>query len=526
MAVREWIRVGAVALVLGLVVGDAAAATPEGVLVVGQNAEPVSLDPDVTTTQNDGRILSNLYETLVRRRLGTMSLEPALATAWKISADGRTYTFSLRDGVHFHDGTPFDAAAVAFKFARMRDPDHPLADTGPFPFAFMFDQIVAVEVVDRLTVRFRLDQAYAPFLAVLAGPQGYLMSPAAVKAKRVGFGRAPVGTGPFRFAVWEANRQVALARNDAYWGAAPALRGLVFRPIADQNARIGEMLAGNLDLMVEVPADSLRLFRNNPAYDTHAADGPHLWFLILNTREGPFADRRMRRALMYALNRRALADDVLAGSARVATSVTAPAFAWAANPALEPYPYDPARARELIRAAGYGDGVSVTLYATESGSGMLDPLAMATAMQADLAAVGVQVTIETFEWNSYLARVNRGLGGQADMAQMAWMTMDPDFLPYLALRTAAWPEAGGFNSGYYANPTLDRLIVAARTETDRAERAALYREIDRIAYDEVPWAFVANARQLAVTRAEVGDFQLDVSFLGLPLARVTKAGGR
>jgi peptide/nickel transport system substrate-binding protein len=243
----------------------------------------------------------------------------------------------------------------------------------------------------------------------------------------------------------------------------------------------------------------------------HEQAGPHLWFLILNAKEGPFADKRVRQAANYAINKGALVNDVLEGTATIAAGPTPPAFAWAYNEDLEPYPYDPDRARALIAEAG-AEGASLTFYVTEGGSGMLDPVPMATAIQADLAAVGFDVKIETYEWNTFLGKVNPGLEGEADMAEMAWMTNDPDTLPFLALRTDAWPDKGGFNSGYYSNPEVDALLEAARVSTDQAERARLYREMQVIVQEDAPWVFVANWKQNAVTSDAVANFQLEPSF--------------
>ncbi len=499
-----------------MVVGPWQAATaqvPPDVLVVGQIAEPKSMDPHVVTAVNDFRILVNVYDGLVRYKSGTLEVEPALAESWEISADGLTYTFNLRDGVRFHDGTPFNAEAVKFNFDRMLDESHPFHDTGPFPLSFFFGSIASTDVVDELTVRFTLSDPYGPFLSNLAYPTGLMVSPTAVETHGAEFGRNPSGTGPFIFSVWESNRQVALERNANYWDGAPPLRGVVFRPITDANARVTEMLSGGIDMMVEVPPDNVALFNDDPQFTLHEQAGPHLWFLILNLREQPFDDVRMRQAVNYAIDKQSLVDNVLQGTATVATGPTPAAFSWAYNDSLEPYPYDPDRARALIAEAGYGDGVEITFYVTEGGSGMLDPVPMGTAIQADLAAVGIDAKIETYEWNTFLGRVNPGLEGKADMAEMAWMTNDPDTLPFLALRTAAMPEDGGFNSGYYSNPAVDALLEDARRSTDQAERARLYREMQEIVYEDAPWAFIASWKQNAVTTDQVSDFQLEPSFL-------------
>ncbi|MCU4651210.1 ABC transporter substrate-binding protein [Roseibacterium sp. SDUM158016] len=486
------------------------AQTPPGVLVVGQIAEPQALDPHAVTAVNDFRILMNVYDGLVRYASGTLEVEPALATSWEISDDGTVYTFTLREGVSFHDGSPFNAEAVVFNFERMLNDDHPYHDTGPFPLSFFFSSVQSVEALDEMTVQFTLDAPYAPFLSNLAYPTGLIVSPAAVMEHGADFGRNPSGTGPFVFGEWRSNEAVVVTANADYWDGAPALEAVVFRPITDANTRTAEMLAGGIDVMVEVPPVALSEFQGD-GFTVHEQAGPHVWFLILNALEGPFADVRVRQAANYAINKEAIVNDVLEGTADVAAGPTPPAFAWAYNDELEPYPYDPDRARALLAEAGV-ENPEITFYVTEGGSGMLDPVAMGTAIQADLEAVGFDVTIETYEWNTFLGQVNPGLEGKADMAEMAWMTNDPDTLPYLALRTAAWPQEGGFNSGYYSNPEVDALLEEARTATDQDRRAELYRQMQVIVQEDAPWVFVANWVQNAVTNDRVENFQLEPSF--------------
>jgi peptide/nickel transport system substrate-binding protein len=507
-------------LATSALVAPAAAQTPPGVLVVGQIAEPQSLDPHAVTAVNDFRILMNLYEGLVRYAPGTLEVEPALAEAWEISEDGTVYTFTLREGVIFHDGSALDAEAVVFNFQRMLNEDHPYHNTGPFPLSFFFSAIQGVEALDARTVRFTLNEPYAPFLSNLAYPTGLIVSPAAVMQHGADFGRNPSGTGPFRFGEWRSNEAVVITSNDDYWGNNAALEAVVFRPITDANTRVAEMLSGGIDVMVEVPPVALSQF-TGADYTVHEQAGPHVWFLILNALEGPFADVRVRQAANYAINSEAIVRDVLEGTATVAAGPTPPAFAWAYNNDLEPYPYDPDRARALLAEAGVAPGTPLTFYVTEGGSGMLDPVAMGTAIQADLAAVGFDVRIETYEWNTFLGQVNPGLQGKADMAQMAWMTNDPDTLPFLALRTAAWPDQGGFNSGYYSNPEVDALLEAARLATDQDERARLYREMQVIVQQDAPWVFVANWMQNAVTSDRVAGFTREPS-LFLLLGGVSK----
>src|SRR5271170_651867 len=253
----------------------AGADTPSHVLVVGQIAEPKSLDPAAVTAVNDFRILMNLYDGLVRYKDGTLEVEPALAKSWRISADGLAYTFDLRSGVKFHDGSDFTADAVKFDFDRMLDEKSPYHDTGPFPLSFFYSAVKEVKVIDPLTVEFDLKDPYAPFLSNLAYPTGLIVSPEAIKKFGKDIGRHPSGTGAFAFKEWESNSKVVLERNPAYWDGAPKLDAVVFRPITDANTRAAEMLSGGIDLMVEVPPDALGQFKDAGRFRIYQQAGPH-----------------------------------------------------------------------------------------------------------------------------------------------------------------------------------------------------------------------------------------------------------
>ena len=510
----KWIGVALLAagtLVVGLVAGGFGIAPARtDVLVVGLDSEPRSLDPHATTRASDFRVLVNVYEGLVRYRQGTLTPEPGLARHWTISADATEYVFELRPGIRFHDGTPCDAAAIKFNFDRMLDDAHPYHDTGPFPLSFFFEQVREVEVLDPLRVRFELNEPFAPLLANLAYPTGLIVSPAAVRRLGRGIGRQPVGTGPYRFSHWHAGRHIVLERNSAYHAQTAKLSRLVFRTVSDPMTRVAELRAKFIDVVPELMPDSVQWFQEAPDFEVAQAPGPHLWFLILNTRRPPFDDVRVRRAVNLAVDKHALVSNVLQHTASVAAGPIAEAFGAAAGD-VEPYPYDPHLARQLLTQAGLDEGASLTLAVPTGGAGMLAPVQMATAIQADLAGVGLEVNIQTFEWNSYLTRVNEGLD-DIDMAAMAWMTNDPDTLPFLALRTNAHPPAG-FNSGWYSNQQVDRLLARARATSTRDERAALYATVQRIVHDDAPWLFVASWKQNIVSRKGLSGLRVEPSFL-------------
>ena len=201
------------------------------VLVVGQIAEPKSLDPSTVTAVNDFRIVMNIYDGLVRYTDGKLEVEPALAKSWDISSDGTVYTFNLRSGIKFHDGSSFNAEAVKFNFDRMLNKDHPYHNTGPFPLSFFFSAIKSVDVVNANTVKFTLNEPYAPFLSNLAYPTGLIVSPAGVKKHGKDFGRNPSGTGAFKFKEWKSNERVVVDKNSGYWDGKAGTDAVVFRPI-------------------------------------------------------------------------------------------------------------------------------------------------------------------------------------------------------------------------------------------------------------------------------------------------------
>ena len=487
----------------------ARADAPQDVLVVGHVAELQTLDPAQAVTISDFRILCNIYDSLLHYKDGSLDVEPGLAESWTVSPDGKTYTFNLRQGVKFHDGTDFNAEAVKFNFDRVLDSNHPYHDTGPFPFVFILGPIERAEVTAPYQVVLHLKQPYAPGLAALAGAIGSLagISPAAVKQYGKDFSRHGGGTGPFKLVEWVSGQRFVLEANKDYWRGAPKLSGIVFRPIVDDNARVSEMLSGGTDITIEVPPDNIATFTGSDQFVYYEQPGPHLWYLMLNAKMKPFDDKRVRQAANYAVNKEAMVTDLLKGAATVANGITPPAFTWAHDDAIKPYPYDPAKAKQLMTEAGYPNGVDVTFYVTESGSGMLSPVLMGTAIQADLAAVGIRAKIETYEWNTFLGKLLPVMPDGVGIAEMSFMTQDPDMHPFLALRTGA-----PVNSGSFSDPRIDALIDQGRSEQDQSKRAAIYKALQEMAYDEAPWVFIANWKQNAVSSAHVKGFELHPSF--------------
>lgn len=501
----------------------AEAAKKGGMLVVGLVAEPTSLDPGQPTDQNTiGRIHPNIHETLVRYADDSFEPVPHLAESWEISSDGLTYTFHLREGVTFHDGSPLTAEAVQFSFERMLNKEHPYHDTGPFPFAgFWYGRIKEISVKDNLTVSFTLSEPYTPFLGALAIPTGSIVSPAAVQKWRKDFSRHGGGTGPFMIQEWKQNVELILTRNPHYWNGAPHLDRVIYRPIVEEQSRLTELLSGGIDLTTDLPPDNIAQIKQDPQLLYEELPGPHVWFLNLNLAGPPFNDIRVRHAVAYAINKEAIVRDILKGTATVAHSVIPEAFREWYNPNVPKYSYDPAKAKQLLDEAGLpdpdGDGpqprFSILFLVTESGSGMLSPKTMGQAIQADLAAVGIQANIEVLEWGAYLHRYNAGLAEDpfVPMAEMSWFYgHDPDIVPYLILHKDNLPPA--FNASYYVNDRVSTLLDQARTITNKEERQKMYFELQEIVSRDLPMIFIASQVQTAAMSKKVKGFRLHPSF--------------
>ena len=485
-------------------------AQPAGTLVVGLVAEPVNLDPPQVTDLNSNRVGRRIVETLVTFPEESTQVVPGLAESWTISKDGLQYTFKLRRGITFHDGTPLNAEAVKFSIERQINPNHPAYKLGKYPFAnFFFGNVKAVEVLSDERVAFLLNEPRASFLAILTAGAASIVSPTAVMKWGPDYPTHPVGTGPFRFASWDRGQRVVLEKNPTYWKYPVKVERVIYRPIVEDQARLTELLTGTLDVIVGVPADFVGQLEQNPKITLLKQVGAHVWYLGMNNQKKPFDDKRVRQALNYAVNKEAIVKDVLKGTGASSRGPVLPGT-WGADPALKAYPYDPERAKKLLAEAGYPSGFSTTLWVPESGSGMQAPVAMSTVMQSNLKAVGVNVTLQTMEWGAYLAKLRTK---EQELFALSWMagTEDPDMVMYPLLHSSQWTPVGP-NRALYKNPRFDALLQQARLTTDQAKRTQLYREAQRILVDDAPWVFVDHEIQIAALSKRVQGFKLHPSF--------------
>src|SRR5215212_6315216 len=360
------------------------------------------LDPRTTDTQEGYTAAANVYDCLVLYDLGATTIRPGLAESWEISDDGLVYTFTLRQGVTFHDGAPFNADAVVTWFTSIKE-GAPGSQYDATRMVYMADFITnwidTVEAVDEFTIRMTLPSPYSPLLANLAIPIAGIPSPAAV-AKGLDYVMVnPSGTGAFKLASpddWTRDSQLVLQANPDYWGGAPKVEQFIVRVIPESSTRLQSLEAGEIDVAWALVPEDVEKTRDNPDLVVVEDAGLNTNYVEMNVTLEPFTSKEVRQALNYAVNKQELSDGLYNGNMVTAGGVLPPVD-WAYNPDLKSYPYDPEKAKSLLAEAGYDESnpLSFTLMAYTVPRGY-NPAGdrLATAIQEYLSEVGVNVDIQ------------------------------------------------------------------------------------------------------------------------------------
>ena len=499
------------AIILVLMVFLTACAQQEGrTLVYGRGGDSVGLDPALETDGESFKVCDNIYETLVAFRLESTALMPGLAESWDVSQDGKTWTFTLRQNVKFHDGTPLNADAIVFSLARQFKPDHPFHQVeGAFTYwtsMSMSDIVKDVRRVDELTVEIELHRPNAPFLSNLAMNFCAIVSPAAAAKWGDDFSRHPVGTGPFRFIDWIKDDRIVLDRNEDYWGPLPLIDRLIFKSIPENSVRLIALTQGSIDGMDNLVPDFVPGIKEDPNLQLLTQPGMNVGYLAMNMDKEPFQIAKVRHAVNHAVNKKALVDNLYQGLAQPAKNPIPPML-WSYNEKIEGYTYDPDRARKLLAEAGFPDGFKTTLWAMPVPRPyMPQPQKIAQAIQADLKAVGIDAEIVSFEWGTYLDKVQRG---QHDMALLGWTgdNGDPDNFLYVLLDKNA-AEMPAQNIAFYRSEELHEILLKAQVEVDVKIRTSLYQSAQEIVFRDAPWVPLVHSQQTAAFRTSVNGFQL------------------
>jgi len=483
-----------------------------GELIYGRGHDSVRLDPGHETDGESFKVIDNLYESLVSYADTTTEIVPELATHWEISTDGLAYTFHLRPGVKFHDGTPLNAEAVLFSLDRQRTkmPPHPFHGIGG-PYVYwqsmgMDDIIADLKAADDSTVVFTLKKRNAPFLANLAMGFASIISPTAAAKHGEDFFKHPTGTGPFRFVEWVKDDRIVLERNPDYWGARTYLDRVVFRSIPENTVRLLALETGEIAGMDGISTELAKRLDGNAAFTLLKQPGRNVGYLAMNMDKPPFDKLEVRQALNYAVQREAIVAGLYGGYGSPAVNPMPPTQ-WGYNRAIAGYAYDPAKAKKLLAAAGFPNGFKTELWAmTGPRPYMPDPLKVAEAIQSDLKAVGVDATLKTLEWGTYLDQVQ---GGKAPMCLLGWTgdNGDPDNFLYVLLGKAA-TRLPAQNVAFYRSDEVDALLLQAQEESDVAKRTAMYEQAQVLIHRDAPWVPLAHMTQLVGFRRNVHGFPM------------------
>ncbi|HXF83105.1 MAG TPA: ABC transporter substrate-binding protein [bacterium] len=478
-----------------------------GTLVFGQAQDAVSLDPGDIEDGFSVNNTSNMFDTLVRFRADSTQIEPSLAESWSVTQDGLVWTFRLRRGVKFHDGTPFNADAVVFTYARQIDKKHPYFP-GNAPYAsFTYQNVKSVTAVDPYTVRFTLSAPFAPFLTNMAMFSTSIVSPTAVKKWGKDFFKHPVGTGPFKFVEWVQKDRITMEANRDYWAGRPCVDRLIIRGIPDNTVRLLEMERGGLHLMDQVnPPDYERIRRNNRLV-LFTGPGLNTGYIALNTEREPFNDVRVRRAVNMSVNKPALIRAFYAGVGQPAKNPMPPTI-WGYNDAVKPYEYNPERARQLLAEAGYPNGITTELWWPNRARPYLtQPQKIAEAIQQQLAKGGIRAKLVTYEWGTYLDKLSNG---EHPMAIIGWIgdNGDPDNFLYVLLDKDNAVKGDANNYAFYKSEAVHDLLIRAQRIGDQAARARLYRQAQEIIARDAPWVPLVHAARVGAYRREVQNFYL------------------
>jgi len=472
------------------------AKTGGGTLIIAQPLDPTGLDPHLGTDSAAINLYTLIYDTLVMYKPGDqLELAPGLAESWDISDDGLTYTFKLRKDVKFTDGTPFNAEAVKFNLDRQLDANNQYHTAEMTFAASLFSQMESYRVVDEFTFEMKLSKPFPGFIEQLTSVAAAgIASPAAIQKYGADFFKNPVGTGPFVFESWQKDDRITFKANADYWKGAPKLDGIICRTIPESATQLAELKTGGIHMtfyglndndMDQASKDSSISVKSLPALSSY--------MLHFRSWKEPFNDIRLRQAVAHAINKKNIAEFILQGHAQPGTAPM-PKASWAWYD-TDPYPYDPAKAKQLLADAGYPNGgLEVSLLTNPH----MTPAA--EAIQADLEAVGFVVDFQRTEGGAFWAQLPTDVG---DMIMDNWWLPngDPDYLLGDMFHTSGIEKES--NVDRYSNPEVDALLDQAASETDQAVRADLYRQIQEKAMKDVPCVSLYYLDNLYAYRNEV-----------------------
>lgn len=482
--------------------------------IFGAQGEPVCLDPAIITDGISARVTNQIFEGLVKFDKDTTNVVPSLAEKWTVSDDGKTWTFNLRKGVKFHDGTDFNADAVVKNWDYWHNKNNPIhkaqEEAGQtFEYyeaqfgGFGEDSIISkVEAVDPTTVKFTLKEPQGPFLNNLAMFVFVFWSPTALEKAGKDSCKNPVGTGPYKFVEWKANEQVTLEAFADYWDKAnaPKMKKVIIRNIPNNAQRLLALAAGEVHAIEGLDPASVEAVKKDPRFQLLLRPANTTGYVAFNFKVKEFQDPKVRQAFAQAINKEAIVKAFYGGTGLVAKEFQPPAL-WGYNKDIEDWKYDPDAAKKLLADAGFKDGLSeVTFdgkkvpldfwYMPVSRPYYPNPKDIATAIAADWAKVGIKVNLQTVDWTTYL---DKRKNGELPLYMLGWTgdNGDPDnFVCYFFCMDAK--DTPIAREGFVADKEVSDILKKAAVLTNQADRAKLYQQAEKLIHDKVLRIFIAN----------------------------------
>jgi peptide/nickel transport system substrate-binding protein len=479
----------------------AAAGQPKqgGTLVYGFDQLTEAFDPAVFTGWAGINSINNLFETLIYSKDGR-NFTAGLATAWNVSSDGLSYTFTLRPNVKFHDGTSFNADAVKFSFDRQIDDKHPYHLPGMTQAALAFGSVKEVVVSGPLEVKVVLKTPNAAQLNNLAIFSTGIVSPEAVKKFGKDFGTNPVGSGPFKFERLEKGQQIVLAANKDYWGDKPYLDRVIIRAIPEDSARKAALVTSAIDITSYLDFKDVGELRSNPNMAVTSVAANSTGYLALNGKNTALSNKAVRQAVCTAVNRQSIIDVIFSGQAVKESGWMPPALFTHDKAAGARSVYDVEKAKKALADAGFGSGLTLKLNVPAASHWPR----MAELIQEDLRKVGITVTINRLDPSAFGASIN---AGEHDMFLSDWtgVVLDPDYFMFSPFHSSSARAKGRLA---YANPAYDKLVEQALVKTSPDERQALYTQAQNMLLDDAPMCFLYYNQFVAAMNKKVKGFDL------------------
>lgn len=475
--------------------GETTKSRTQDTIIYAQGSDPRGLDPALVDDGESAKIIVNIYEGLLKYNKDSTNVEPSLAESWDVSSDGLTYTFHLKKGVKFQDGTDFNAEAVKFNIDRQLEPNA----TEDMAYAsFVFGSVKNVEVVDENTVKINMKSASTPFLNNLAMCLGApMVSPKALKDSNNNVNEHPVGTGPYSFVSWTKGQNIVLKRNDTYWGNKAVTKNVIFKFISDNSARVVALNNGEADIIDGIDATVVKQIEDagNKIYD---AAGMNINYMAYNTTVAPFNDVKVRTAISQAINVPELVSSLYQGYAEPATSVL-PSFIPGFDTSIKQVSYDQAAAKTALANAKVTK-VHIITYTNPRPYNTANGQALAEAVQGYLKNVGVTATIDAYDWTTYKQKVK---AGDFDICFYGWIGDNGDPDNFMSLMSDKDPS---MNVSRYDNADYKALISKGLSTSAGTERNKIYTDLEKMAAENAVWLPISHAKTLVGYRSNVKDF--------------------